>query len=54
MSCGYYLLTCIWVFHFSFNLANQQPFVGINVVRLFGYKTNMLVKYVKMMHDAIA
>ncbi len=35
-------------------LANQQPFVGINVFRLFGDKTNMLVKYMNMMHDAIA
>ncbi len=34
--------------------ANQQPFVGINVIRLFGYKTNMLLKYMNMMHDAIA
>ena len=35
-------------------LANQQSFVGINVIRLFGYKTNMLLKYMNMMHDAIA
>lgn len=54
MSCGYCIFTCIWIFHFSFNLANQQSFVGINVVRLFGDKTNMLVKYMNMMHDAIA
>lgn len=35
-------------------LANQQSFVGINVIRLFGDKTNMLLKYMNMMHDAIA
>lgn len=35
-------------------LANQQSFVGINVIRLFGDKTNMLVKNINMMHDAIA
>lgn len=35
-------------------LANQQSFVGINAVRLFGDKTNMLLKYMNMMHDAIA
>lgn len=35
-------------------LANQQSFVGINVIRLFGDKTNMLVKNMNMMHDAIA
>lgn len=35
-------------------LANQQSFAGINVIRLFGDKANMLVKNMNMMHDAIA
>ena len=35
-------------------LANQQLFAGINVIRLFGDKTSILVKYVDMMHNEIA